>query len=155
MMPRVIIAGQRAAVASLLLVAVNLLPACRSSRSASGNAPAKREKVMNAAASAYARAMVGPPPSSRDSDAGAIYAARIVCGGDAAACIVDLADGGGHPVDRWDFAHLASLTAALRDRHVTTIVLSADPIAPYASVVAVLDAAREAGTYDVSFGAPR
>jgi hypothetical protein len=146
----------RATASLLLLAAIALLAACRSNRSAprdtAGEPPGAPDPAVSAAARAIARNIVGPPPSSRDFDAGPLYRVNVAC--DPRPCTVDLADDARHPVGRWDLEHLAGLTSALRDRHVQQIALSASPEVPYADVISVMDAAREGGAADVTFVAP-
>jgi biopolymer transport protein ExbD len=62
-------------------------------------------------------------------------------------------DSSGRVLGRWDIEHLGGLTSALRERHIARIVLSAQTDTPYATVITVMDAAREGGVDDVSFGA--
>lgn len=120
----------RAAVPLLLLAAVALLPACRSKRATPGE----------------------PPPSATAGDAGAPYRVRVRCG--AAPCTVDLADDAGRPLGHWAVEHLEPMTAALREHHVTGVVITAGTDVPYATVIAVMDAARAGGAGDIAFGGP-
>jgi biopolymer transport protein ExbD len=111
------------------------------------------DPAVSAAASAIARAIVGPPPHASGRTPGPKYEVHVRCdaGG---ACVADLVDDHGLPAGKWDFSHLSGLSDALRSRGVSEIVLTADPSVPYARVIEVMDAARLGGAPDISFAAP-
>jgi hypothetical protein len=143
----------RASTAGLwFCVAACSLPAACSRRTPPPPPPEKiTDPAVSAAASAIARAIVGPPPSALGQKLGPEYAVHVACTS-GESCLVDLVDDHGLPLGRWNFAHLAQLGEALRSHAVSRVILTADASVPYARVIEVIDAARAGGAPDVSFG---